>query len=283
MAARFDRATGRYLHLEVAGLAHRVYFEEAGRGVPLLLQHTAGSDGRQWRHLLEDAQLTDRFRVIAWDLPYHGKSLPPDGVAWWREPYKLTLAFFLEFIERFAAELALERPVFMGCSMGGHIAIDLARFRPGLCRAVIGVEAASRTQAGNLDFLDHPRIGNDLKSDLMIGLTSPSAPEARRREIGWGYAQGAPSVFRGDLHFYAEEHDLTGEAAHIDTSRTAVYVLSGEYDWSATPAASRALADEIPGAEFVFMPGLGHFPMAESPEAFRGHLWPVLEKILARG
>ena len=61
-----------------------------------------------------------------------------------------------------------------------------------------------------------------------------------------------------------------------------MYVLSGEYDWSATPAASRELASEIPGAEFVFMPGLGHFPMAEDPDAFRGHLRPVLEKILAK-
>jgi pimeloyl-ACP methyl ester carboxylesterase len=283
MSPRFDGVTGRYLHLDVAGAAYRVYFEEAGRGVPLLLQHTAGSDGRQWRHVLEDPWITERFRVIAWDLPYHGKSLPPDALRWWEQPYRLTLAFFLEFIERFARELALERPVFMGCSMGGHIAVDLARFRAGLCRAVIGVEAASRTPAGGLEWLDHPRVSNEMKAALMVGLTSPTSPEARRREVGWGYAQGAPGVFRGDLAFYAEEHDLTNEAAAIDTRRTSVYVLSGEYDWSATPALSRALADEIPGAEFVLMRGLGHFPMAESPERFRAHLVPVLEKILASG
>jgi len=283
VTARFDRAVGRYLHLSVAGVEHRVYFEEAGHGVPLLLQHTAGSDARQWRHLLEDPWLLERFRVLAWDLPYHGKSLPPAGVTWWERPYRLTLGFFLDFIARFAAELALERPVFMGCSMGGHVAVDLARFRPGLCRAVIGVEAASRTPAGGLEWLDHPRVGNEMKAALMVGLTSPTSPEAARREVGWGYSQGAPGVFRGDLAFYAEEHDLTDEAARIDTQRTSVYVLSGEYDWSATPALSRALADAIPGAEFVALPGLGHFPMAEHPEAFRAALLPVLEKILARG
>jgi len=283
MTARFDGVTGRYLHLDVAGVPYRVYFEESGSGVPLLLQHTAGSDGRQWRHLLEDPWVTRNFQVIAWDLPYHGKSLPPDGVRWWEEPYRLTLAFFLEFIERIAGELALARPVFMGCSMGGHVAVDLARFRPGLCRAVIGVEAASRTPAGGLEWLDHPRVSNEMKAALMVGLTSPTSPEARRREVGWGYAQGAPGVFRGDLAFYAEEHDLSNEARAIDTRRTSVYVLSGEYDWSATPALSRALADEIPGAEFVLMRGLGHFPMAENPAGFRAHLVPVLEKILARG
>ena len=279
--ARLARRVGRYLDLAVAGTAYSVYFEEAGAGVPLLLQHTAGSDARQWRHLLEDPWLGERFRVIAWDLPYHGKSLPPDGPRWWERPYKLTLAFFVEFIERFAAELALERPVFMGCSMGGHVALDLARHRPGLCRAVLAVEGASRTPASGLELLDHPRVSNELKAALMVGLTSPSSPEPRRREVGWGDAQGAPGVFRGDLAFYAEEHDLTNEAAAIDTRRTAVYVLSGEYDWSATPALSQAAAASIPGAEFVFMPGLGHFPMAENPEAFRAHLVPVLEKVLS--
>ncbi|HXZ86010.1 MAG TPA: alpha/beta hydrolase [Myxococcota bacterium] len=283
MSPRFDRSFGRYLHLDVAGVEYRVYFEEAGAGVPLLLQHTAGSDSRQWRHLLEDPWIAERFRVLAWDLPYHGKSLPPASQRWWETPYRLTLAFFLDFIQRFAAELALERPVFMGCSMGGHVALDLARYRPGLCRAVIGVEAASRTPAGGLDWLDHPRVTNEMKGALMVGLTSPTSPEAARREVGWAYAQGAPPVFRGDLAFYAEEHDLTQEAANIDTRRTAVYVLSGEYDWSATPALSRALADAIPGAEFVPLPGLGHFPMAEQPAAFRARLLPVLEKILARG
>jgi pimeloyl-ACP methyl ester carboxylesterase len=283
VSARFDRTLGRYLHLDVAGRSYRVYFEECGRGIPLLLQHTAGADGRQWRHLLEDPWITDHFRVIAWDLPYHGKSLPPEGVRWWQETYRLKLDFFLEFIEKIARALDCERPVFMGCSMGGHIAIDLARFRPGLCRAVIGVEAASHTPSVGLDFLDHPRIGNDVKDALMVGLTSPRSPEALRREVGWMYAQGAPAVFRGDLAFYAEEHDLRGELDWIDTSRTSVYVLSGEYDWSATPAASLELANAIRGAEFTLMRGLGHFPMAEDPTAFRAHLVPVLEKILARG
>ena len=91
-------------------------------------------------------------------------------------------------------------------------------------------------------------------------------------------------MFRGDLALLRRRARPAGTRPRaIDTRRTAVYVLSGEYDWSATPAASRALAAAIPGAEFVFMPGLGHFPMAENPEAFRAHLLPVLEKILAKG
>ena len=52
--ARFDKAVGRYVYLTVEGVDYRVYFEESGSGIPLLLQHTAGVDARQWRFFLED-------------------------------------------------------------------------------------------------------------------------------------------------------------------------------------------------------------------------------------
>ena len=81
--AKFEAATGRYVWLEIQGVEYRVYFEEAGQGIPLICQHTAGSDGKQWRHFLTDPDITSRFRVIVPDLPYHGKSLPPESQEWW--------------------------------------------------------------------------------------------------------------------------------------------------------------------------------------------------------
>jgi pimeloyl-ACP methyl ester carboxylesterase len=278
---RFDRARGRYVYLTVDGLEYRVYFEESGAGVPLLLQHTAGSDGRQWRHILEDPWIGDRFRVIAYDLPYHGKSLPPAGVRWWEQEYRLTQSFLLEFIVTLSGVLELDRPVFMGCSMGGHVAVDLALHRPEGFRAVIGLEAAMRTPGGLLDVFHHPRIGGDSKPAMMHGLMSPTSPEESKRETEWGYSCGAPATFKGDLHYYSVEHDLSvEEAALIDTSKLAVYVLTGEYDWSATPEASRQLVEAIPGARFQELRGMGHFPMSENPEAFRAVLLPLLEEIL---
>ena len=65
------------------GVPHRLYFEEAGpkdgSGIPLVCLHTAGADNRQYRHLLADPEVTSRFRVLAFDMPWHGKSTPPDG------------------------------------------------------------------------------------------------------------------------------------------------------------------------------------------------------------
>ena len=77
MSPRFEPAIGRYLHLDLLGKPHRLYVEEAGSGVPLLCLHTAGSDGRQYRGLLNDARITRNFRVIVFDMPWHGKSSPP--------------------------------------------------------------------------------------------------------------------------------------------------------------------------------------------------------------
>src|SRR5437588_369651 len=73
----FDSPVGRYVHLELDGHDHRVYFEEVGTGIPLLLHHTAGASSVQWRHLFESPAITDHFRLIAYALPFHGKSLPP--------------------------------------------------------------------------------------------------------------------------------------------------------------------------------------------------------------
>ena len=64
--------------------------KKPGQGIPLLLQHTAGSHGVQFRHLFEMPEITDEFRLIAYDLPFHGKSVPRRRQTWWSEPYRLT-------------------------------------------------------------------------------------------------------------------------------------------------------------------------------------------------
>ena len=145
--ARFDMATGKYIYLTIDEVEYRVYFEETGRGIPILLQHTAGADGRQWRHLLEDKDFQRDFRMIAYDLPYHGKSVPPTAVEWWRREYVLTKDFFMKVVVTLAHELALQRPVYMGSSIGGNLATDLALHYADEFRALIGLEAAIRTPA----------------------------------------------------------------------------------------------------------------------------------------
>ncbi len=280
--ARFDSAIGRYVYITVQDVEYRVYFEEAGQGIPILLQHTAGADGRQWRHFLEDPDFQRDFRMIAYDLPYHGKSVPPEGLEWWKREYRLEREWLMDVVTALSQALELVRPVYMGSSIGGHLAADLALYHPREFRAVIGLEAAIATPGGYQDYWHHPAIGNGFKASVMYGVMSPTSPERYRRETAWVYSQGAPPTFKGDIYYYCVDHDLTGLADQIDTSLLDVYFLTGEYDWASPPAASALLAAQVKGSTFTEMAGLGHFPMSEDPAAFKRYIAPVLDEIAAR-
>jgi len=278
---RFDAPVGRYVHLHLAGHDHRIYFEEAGQGIPLLLQHTAGAHGSQWRHLFEVPEITDRFRLIAYDLPYHGKSVPPVSKDWWAETYQLEGGFLRSIPVQLAEVLELDDPVFMGCSVGGLLALDLAHSYPDLFRAVVSVEGALHI-GGDLDAFDafyHPQVNSEYKARLMDGIMSPTSPKAYRKETSFVYASGWPPAFLGDLYYYTQDYDLRELAGEIDSNRVGVHILSGEYDYSGTSELGRAAHEAIPGSTWAEMKGVGHFPMSENPAAFMKYLLPILDRI----
>ena len=280
-AGSFDAPNGRYARVDLQGLEHRIYFEEAGNGIPLLLQHTAGSHGVQWRHLFENSAITKDFRLIAYDLPFHGKSIPPVDRRWWAEEYRLEGDLLRSVPLALTEMLELDQPVFMGCSVGGLLALDLAHKHPDVFRAVISLEGALHI-GGNIEALEgfwHPQVSNETKARMMEGLTAPTSPEPYRKETTQTYASGWPPVFLGDLWYYISEYDLREVASTIDTSLVGVHIFSGEYDYSGTIEKGREAHAAIKGSTFCEMKGMGHFPMSENPNAFMKYLLPVLETI----
>src|SRR5436305_9270603 len=207
MTACIEPIVGRYLHLDYAGRHYRIYFEAAGPegpkgGIPLVCLHTAGADGRQYRGLMNAASVTDLFQVIAFDLPWHGKSSPPEG--WQDEEYRLTSAQYMAMILDIMAALQLDRPIVMGCSIGGRIALHLALKHPERFRAIIGLQAGAHVDPYyDLNFLHRPDVhGGEVSGAIVSGLVGPDAPEGHRWETLWHYMQGGPGVFKGDLYFY---------------------------------------------------------------------------------
>jgi pimeloyl-ACP methyl ester carboxylesterase len=279
-----EDVVGRYVHVDVGGVDHRIYFEEAGSGIPLLCHHTAAADARQWRRLLADPEVTAHFRVIAYDLPWHGKSLPA-GDRWWAGEYVLTKDTAMGLAVGLADALGLDRPVFVGSSIGGMLALDLARYHPDAFRGVIALQGGLRS-SGGLDAEGEARMRRfrvaerladpGLAAARMTAMMAPSAPEASRQETMLHYAQAAPGVYAGDLYFHSVDHDLRGEAGAIDVERCAVHLLTGAFDHTMVPITERAAA-EIPGAEAVIMAGLGHFPMSEDHAQLMRYLGPVLD------
>ncbi|HKV15712.1 MAG TPA: alpha/beta hydrolase, partial [Reyranella sp.] len=208
MAPKFEPMVGRYLLTEIDGVPHRLYFEEAGQGIPLVCLHTAGADGRQYRHLMADPEITRRFRVLAFDLPWHGKSTPPDG--WERQEYRLTTESYTAAIRAFYGAMELDRPVVMGCSIGGRIVLNLAIAHAAEFRALIALEAADFQQPWyDTTWLHRPDVhGGEICAALVSGLIAPHSPPVHRHETLWMYMQGGPGVFKGDLYFYRVDGDL---------------------------------------------------------------------------
>ena len=276
---------GRYLRLDFRGKPHRIYFEEAGQGIPLVCLHTAGADGRQYRALLNDPEITCRYRVLAFDLPWHGKSSPPRGFE--REHYQLTTDLYVDTVMAFCRALSLERPVVIGCSIGGRAVVHLALRHGDYFRAAIGLQSATHAEPGadtrlrDMVVLHRPDVhGQEAAAGTVACLIAPMSPTADKWETLWHYMQGGPGVFLGDLHYYFTDGDLRNvRLADLDTKRCPLHLLTGEYDLSATPELSAELAKAVNATSFQVMEGMGHFPMSENPVQFRKYLLPVLKEI----
>ena len=98
-----------------------INYHRQGDGPPLVLLHGIGHHWQAWKPVIE--LLADEFDVIACDSPGFGRSAP---LAAGIEP---TIPAYADAFEWFFAELGLERPHVAGNSMGGAIALELARAR----------------------------------------------------------------------------------------------------------------------------------------------------------
>jgi pimeloyl-ACP methyl ester carboxylesterase len=73
-SGHIEDVVGRYVHVELDGHTYRTFFEESGAkdAIPMVCLHAANIDARAWRHQLADPDYISRFRVIAFDMPWHG-------------------------------------------------------------------------------------------------------------------------------------------------------------------------------------------------------------------
>src|SRR3954452_4468702 len=107
---------------------------------------------------------------------------------------------------------------------------------------------------------------------------APQSPLADRWKTWFYYTQGS-EAFRGDLYYYSVDHDLRGRLDEIDTDRWPGLMLTGAEDYLTTAEEAKRTADGIPGAEFLEMSEIGHFPMSENYPRFKTYLEQALEMI----
>jgi len=273
----FEPITGRYITVDIAGQPNRIYFEESGEGVPVVCLHTAGADSRQYRHLQTDPEVLASYRVIAFDLPWHGKSLPPG--TWWETDYLLTAELYVETVMALINALELDRPLIVGCSMAGSLVLELARLHAAELGGVIGFSGAAKVNGRFHDWPLMPDINsNQVVPSWTYGLMAPQSPTDAKKEVWWMYSQGGPGIYRGDTYFYSAL-DLRGKEEQIDTSVCPVYLYTGEYDYACTPEETEETVAAIPGAKGGRMREIGHFPISENYALCREYLWPALNEL----
>ena len=194
---------------------------------------------------------------------------------------------YVETVIAFKQAIGLDNPIVMGCSIGGRAVLHLSLRHGDQFKAAIGLQSALYAESPsasqeNQDFaLYRPDVhGSEVAGAQMISLIAPQSPAKDKWETVWHYMQGGPGVFLGDLYYYFNDGDLrNGLADDLDTDKCPLYLLTGEYDLSATPEMTAELAKEVGATHFEVMKHMGHFPMSENPEEFKTYLLPVLEKI----
>jgi pimeloyl-ACP methyl ester carboxylesterase len=246
-------------------LAHDDTGPCAGGALPVVLLHAFPFDRRFWAGTLD--RLRSRLRVIAPDLPGFGESaLRPGG----------SIADMADDVAALLAHLGIARAVLCGLSMGGYVALALARRHPALLgglvlcdtRAGADGDEARRARADAIALVEEQGVGayidRQLGRLLAPGISEAIRDEARRLAL----AQSPAGVIAG-LCALRDRPDRRGELADLSCP---TLVVVGAEDVLTPPAEAAAMAREIRGARLVIMPEVGHLASLEAPDVFAATL-----------
>ncbi|MBI5481556.1 MAG: alpha/beta fold hydrolase [Deltaproteobacteria bacterium] len=278
-----------YRDLDYGGLKERYakidgvtvcYVDEgAGEDVVVLL-HPMASTLKVWRPTI--LALRDRHRVIAIDLPGHGKSAKPRTFRYHPET-------FARVVHRLLDHLRLQRVTLVGNSNGGATVLALALRHPERVRRLVLVDAAGARAFPQLqrDFVSSTFTARHLRTVvpwllrlsvrvLMFVARNPYTEEyvedfVRQRTArefdDWARAQ--VRVVRAVMAWDA--------SARLGQVRAPTLVVHGERDRAVPRDFAERLARAIPGARLVVLKGVGHMPEVEAPAAFNREVGAFLE------
>ena len=242
----------------------------AGEGEPLFLIHGIGSTWRVWKPVLE--RLQAHCEVLAVDLPGFGYSAPlPAGTT-------PTIAALSDALERVLDDVGWDRPHLAGNSLGGWLALELARRGRGATAVAISpagmwTERERNYVRGQLRVLHAvaERIApySDAITRSAVGRTFVFGSIASRAwQLDPADAAEALRVFAGapgwktTLEAVSEERPR--DLGAIDCP---VRIVWGTRDTLLLPRQADRFVREIPNAELVRLPGLGHVPMGDDADA----------------
>lgn len=263
----------------------RLWFEEAGEGVPLVLVHGWCMSSVVWKYQLDSLQSS--FRVIASDLRGHGFSREATG----QPDFKGFAADLADLLR----SLDLSGVVLVGWSMGAQVALQAYRE---ISSRLSGLALVSATPC----FTAIPDFPHGLARKETAGMRIKVGRNAHRALEGFHARMFAEGEFENraaadqilSLLDAIEPPDTNASLVALDSLATAdmrsllpgittpALILNGDLDRICLPQASSYLADNISSAQQIVFQGTGHAPFLSRAAAFNSRIANFAESVCPR-
>jgi pimeloyl-ACP methyl ester carboxylesterase len=275
LVKKYGQAPSQYADLGNGITAH--YRDQGNaRGPVLVLLHGSNASLHTWEPWVK--QLGDRFRIVTVDLPGHGLTIVP-------EEYPLSAEGMADFVDLFAAELALPRFAIGGNSMGAHVSLRFAIKYPLRVAAAIPIDGGGvippnmpeppaffriMSSPGLREFLrlipTRPIGEATLKASFANQALVTDAMIDRYWELNRepGIRAATRKRFRMGLDYWRGEDRLM--RANLSQIKVPVLVLWGRQDKLIPVAAAEILKNATPGAQLIVYDEGGHILQEDLPE-----------------
>jgi pimeloyl-ACP methyl ester carboxylesterase len=246
----------------------KTFYEVEGKGKPLVLVHGAGGATTYWFNQLSG--LSSEFRVIAIDLPGHGKSEPLKG--------KPSIEQYAKHLDAFINGMKLSKVVLLGHSMGGLIVQHITLNHPEIVEKLIIVDSSAkfpgRSGSGpsfrHAASMDANTIAASLFSQKTLRKTD--ATSLMKQIIRGMSPEFALNVLLRDFEL-ADEVDFTGRLKAIGAP---TLIVHGADDVLPVSLANY-LHENIKGSKLEIIPDAGHMVMMEKPTEFNNAIMKFIK------
>jgi 3-oxoadipate enol-lactonase len=241
------------------------YYEIHGKeGAPwLVFSHSLACSVRMWDG--EIAAHKDRYRILVYDTRGHGQSAAPKGA--------YTLEQLADDLQALLKHLKIDKPHYVGLSMGGMLGQTAALKYPGSFRTMTLCDTTSRypAEAAPL-WQERIRIAESkgmaplVQPTLERWFTEPfrkSQPDKVKR-VAQLIEKTPVAGYVGCCHAIPK----INVTARLKEVKTPTLVICGENDPGTPPAMAREIHENLPGSKLVLIPQAAHLSNIEQPEAF---------------
>jgi len=268
----------RFALQEMTLHGHRIAYRAGGSGPVLVLVHGITSTSETWSKVFP--LLTRRFTVIAPDLLGHGNSAKPRG--------DYSLGAYASGVRDLLVALGHERATFVGHSLGGGVAMQLAYQFPERCERLVLVGSGGLGREVNLLLRASTLPGSDVVLPLLVNrhlLDAGRLAGTLLGKVGLQVGTDVAEIARG----HASLADRDARAAFIHTLRTIVdvggqrvdardrlylaehvpfLIVWGEHDSIIPVAHGRDAHALVPSSRLEVFRRSGHFPQIDEPARF---------------